>query len=122
MTKTQLLDSYRNIKKNFVSYISILLITMLSASTFMGVTSAAVNLENGANDFYKESDFYDLEVVSTLLLSEDDVDELRNLDSVESVAPFYYVTAGIEKDGAKENVNVITSTGDICIPELLSGE
>ena len=79
MTKTQLLDSFRNIKKNFVSYISILLITMLSASTFMGVTSAAVNLENGANDFYKESDFYDLEVVSTLLLSEDDVDELPEL-------------------------------------------
>ncbi|SEQ25244.1 FtsX-like permease family protein [Lachnospiraceae bacterium NE2001] len=122
MTKTQLLDAIRNIKKNFVSYISILLISMLSAATYMGVTSASINLENGANDFYKASNFYDLEVVSSLLLSEDDIDAIRSLDQVESVVPFYFVSARTENNGVKENVSVMTSTGDMCVPTITDGE
>ena len=122
MTKTQIKDATRNIGRNFVSYISILLITMLSIATYMGVSSASVNLENGANDFYKNSDFYDFEIISTLLLSENDIAAIEGLDSVESVAPFYYANAGCENNGEKENVSIISGTGDICKPTVLSGK
>ena len=47
MKKSQLKDAIRNIGNNWVSYISILLISMLSIATYMGVSSASVNLENG---------------------------------------------------------------------------
>ena len=122
MTKSQFKDSIRNIKKNFVSYISILLITMLSIATYMGVSSAAVNLENGANDYYKDSNFYDIELISTLLLSEDDIETLRGMDCVESVAPFYYSVAGAENKGEKENVNIISDTDDISVKKIVEGK
>ena len=121
MTKSQLKDAIRNIGNNWVSYISILLISMLSIATYMGVSSASVNLENGANDFYKNSNFYDLEVVSTLLLSESDVDAIKGLDSVESVVPFYFTNAGCEHNNEKQNVNILTTADEICVPAIVSG-
>ena len=101
MSSSQLKDATRNIWKNFVSYISILLITMLSIATYMGVSSASANLENGANDFYRNSNFYDLEIVSTLLLSEDDVNAIVPED-------WKFTPCDVNKDGAV-NVSDVTA-------------
>ena len=121
MTKSQIKDAIRNIKKNFVSYISILLISMLSIATYMGVSSASVNLENGASDFYKDSNFYDIEVFSTLLLNDSDIEAFRGLESVESVVPFYYTNGSCENKDEQENVNIISDTGDVCVPYEIEG-
>ena len=122
MSSSQLKDATRNIWKNFVSYISILLITMLSIATYMGVSSASANLENGANDFYRDSNFYDLEIVSTLLLSEDDVNAIKDLDSVDSVVPFYFTNASCENNKEKQNVNITSIIDGVCVPSIKEGD
>ena len=121
MTKTQFKDALRNVWKNLVSYISIILIALLSIATYMGVSSASVNLKNAADRYYKDASFYDIEITSTLLLSDADIEAIRALDSVETVVPFCYVTAGCEKDGLKENVNITDCMDEVAVPTVTEG-
>ena len=109
MTKTQFKDAIRNVWRNFVSYISITLIALLSIATYLGVSSASVNLKKGANNYYKDANFYDIELISTMLLSNDDIEALRAMNSVETVVPFCYTTVGCENAGVNEYVNIVNS-------------
>ena len=121
MTKTQFKDAIRNVWRNFVSYISITLIALLSIATYLGVSSASVNLKKGANNYYKDANFYDIELISTMLLSNDDIEALRAMNSVGTVVPFCYTTVGCENAGVNEYVNITTCMDEIAIPTILSG-
>ncbi len=121
MTKTQFKDALRNVWKNLVSYISITLIALLSIATYMGVSSASVNLKNGADKYYKDANFYDIELLSTLLLSDSDIEAIRALDSVETVVPYLSASAGCEKNGIKQYVNVVTGMDEIATANIISG-
>ena len=82
MKRTQIKDALRNIKKERVSYLSILLIAFMAVTCYVGVISARTALLRAANQFFDETAFHDLEIVSTLLLEESDLDAIRAIDGV----------------------------------------
>ena len=51
MKKTQLTDAKRNIRRQIISYISIVVIALVAVSAYLGIAYPAVALRRGASDY-----------------------------------------------------------------------
>ena len=87
MKKTQRKDAIRNIKKQIVSYVSIIMITALAVLTYLGIHYAAAALAGNGAEFFAATNFRDIEVTSTYMLTQDDLDAIRNVEGVLQMLP-----------------------------------
>ena len=74
MKPTQWKDALRNIWKQKVSYLSIIVIAFLGVTTFLGVHYTDAALRRNGSDMYNAVNFRDAEIVSTLLFDAEDLD------------------------------------------------
>ena len=121
MKKTQRKDLFRNIRRQWVSFLSIALIALLGVAAFLGIDYSVYTLQRNVSDLYNTMNFRDVEIVSTLLLSPDDLDSLRALEGVADVEPLRVVSAdALSRDGS-ESVSVRSLTQRINRVEIVAG-
>lgn len=82
-------DILRDILKSKGRYFSIMLIVALGVAFFSGIKVSPMVMRNTVDNYYDDYNFMDVEVISTLGLTDDDVDAIKKLDSVEGVFPTY---------------------------------
>lgn len=82
-------DILRDILKSKGRYFSIMLIVALGVAFFSGIKVSPKVMRNTVDDYYDDYNFMDVEVISTLGLTDDDVDAIKKLDTVEGVFPTY---------------------------------
>ncbi|QQQ87339.1 ABC transporter permease [Peptacetobacter hiranonis] len=82
-------DILRDILKSKGRYFSIMLIVALGVAFFSGIKVSPKVMRNTVDNYYDEYNFMDVEVISTLGLTDDDVDAIKKLDTVEGVFPTY---------------------------------
>ena len=79
MKKTQLTDAKRNIRRQIISYISIVVIALVAVSAYLGIAYPAVALRRGASDYLNRFYMWDLEVTSTLLMDQEELETVWNM-------------------------------------------
>ena len=121
MKKTQFKDALRNIGKQKVSYISIILISFLAVTCFTGVSSASKALADGGSKYYDDRNFRDIEVVSSLLFSESDLEKIRETEGVADVEGQLRTTAKLVTEKSSPEVSVLSLTERVNLPEILEG-
>ena len=121
MKKTQRKDAVRNILRSKVSYLSIVIIAALAVAAYLGISFAAEALRTQASNFYAMTHFRDAEVLSTMLLSEDDLNTIRALAEVADAEGAFTTSGEIISDGEKQSVVVVSRTERINTPFLLEG-
>lgn len=121
MKKTQVKDSLRNIKKQIVSYLSILVISMLAVLTYLGINYSAEAIRNNSSAFYDSTNFRDAEILSTYMITPDDLEALRALEGISDVEGVYRINGNIYGDGVVTGVMVVSLTERINQPLLISG-
>lgn len=121
MKRTQLLDACRNIEKEIISYISILVIAMIAVVAYLGVICPSTALGKGASDYFNKYRLWDLEVLSTLLMDDSDLDAIRAIDGVEYVERVYQAHAELMKKSAKKSISVVSVPEKLSLPEMLTG-
>lgn len=89
MAKSLTKDTFRDIKKSFGRFFSILMICALGVAFFVGIKSAPLSMEKTVDQYYDDYHMMDLRLVSTLGFTEDDVEALRKLDGIEGIFPTY---------------------------------
>ena len=99
-------DVWRTIKKERKRFFSILLITMLGVTTLTGVTAACRDLRYSADRFFDEQNLYDLNIMSTLGLTDEDVKALEQLEGVEGAEGTYTVQADTRVEGQTAGVQI----------------
>ena len=80
MKKALLKDSIKEIKNTYKRFISILLMAFLGVGFFAGIRATSPDMLNTIDAYYKNQNVYDIEIVSTLGLTEEDVNELKNVE------------------------------------------
>ena len=55
MKKTQIKDATRNIKKNLLSWISVVFIAAMAASSYLGICYSAASMRNAGDSFYQRT-------------------------------------------------------------------
>lgn len=120
MKKVLLKDSIKEIKNTYKRFISILLMAFLGVGFFAGLRAASPDMIDTFNQFYEDNQVYDIQIISTLGLTEEYIEELEKVDEVEKIA------GSFEKDGIidinnKEIVTKLITIGEINKPILIDG-
>ena len=72
--------SFRKIKGSFKRFFSLIILSLLGVSFFVGMKIAMPNLLMSLDEYYKNSNVYDVEIISTNGLNEDDISAISKLD------------------------------------------
>ena len=121
MTRTQLLDARRNIRREIVAYCSIVIIGMLASLSYLGIAYSAATLKKDALTFFNTYGLWDLEVTSTMLMDEEDLEAIQALPSVAEAERVWQVDTKLREGGAETTVTVSSLPGNISRPKLLEG-
>ena len=110
MKKTQFKDALRNIAKQKVSYLSIIVIAMIGVTTYLGIDYTVKAMHRNGSNLYNELNYRDIEVVSTMMLTPDDLDCLRSVEGVIDLEPLLYTSAKADRGDIRKNVGVVSLT------------
>ena len=72
MKRALVKDSVKQIKNTLKRFISILMMAFLGVGFFAGIKATSPDMIDTIDRYYKEQNIYDLEIVSTLGLTNDD--------------------------------------------------
>lgn len=82
-------DSWRSIRHSMGRFIAIAAIVALGTGFYAGLRMTAPDMKLAADQFYDETSLMDIRVVSTLGLTDSDVQALRAIEGVSGVMPAY---------------------------------
>lgn len=121
MKKTLIKDSIREIKNTFKRFLSILLIVFLGVGFFAGVKATSPDMEKTIDKYFDDTNTYDIEVLSTLGLKDEDIEEMKKIDRIESIEPSYSVDALVHTESKEIVVKMQSMPEEINKLTLLEG-
>ena len=91
MTRASVKDFLREIKSSLGRFISIFAIVMIGTAFFSGIIASPENMKYSADYYFDKYNMVDIRVLATLGLTDDDMNAIRQLKSVDKVQPGYFI-------------------------------
>ncbi|OXN00175.1 FtsX-like permease family protein [Bifidobacterium vansinderenii] len=101
MTKALLLDFWREIRHSANRFFSILLIVAIGVGFFAGLKSAAPDMKHTMDGYFDQSNIEDINVMSTLGLTDKDINAIRKTEGVQAVQPGHFTDALTKENGSQ---------------------
>ena len=121
MKAMQCKDAVRNIRKQFISFLSILIVVALGVGIFLACNLGSRAISNRANQAYREAAYRDIEIRTTRGVTEEDAEAIKGLASVTDVEPLFSIDIVAQSDTAKRIVHVSSLTERMNIPQITEG-
>lgn len=121
MKKALRKDTFKEIKKSYKRFISILLMAFMGVGFFAGVRATSPDMKLTLDKFLDTRNVYDIRLMSTLGLTEDDINEIIKLDNVERAIGIYSEDVFISFKGEENVVKVYEIKEKINDIEILDG-
>lgn len=115
---THIKDAFRNIRMHLISWLAVALLVMLSTMLFLGIRYSSDALKAAGNDFYRKSNFRDLQVIASLLMSPEDLAAICAVDGVKDAEGVIFTTGRLK--GTAVQIQSLTSR--INVPILKKGK
>ena len=116
-------DIIKTITKGKKRFLALMLITALGVCMQCGLKASCDDLRLSADKFFDEQNLFDISIVSTMGLTQKDVDALKKLPGIEDVEGAYSETVFTEIEGQTKQADVrVLSDKDINVPYLLRGD
>ena len=121
MTRSELLDARRNIRKELVAFISIVMIGLLAALAYLGIAYSAAALKQDALLYFNERELWDVEVTSTMLMTDEDLDAIRAVPGVREAERVWQIDTRLHLGDQKVSVSLVSLPEKMSIPTVLEG-
>ena len=121
MKKALIKDSIRQIKNTFKRFLSIVLIVFLGVGFFAGIRATSPDMKDTVDTYYDLQDVMDIEVLSTLGLTNEDIEALKNVEGVDNVEGSYNFDATVNNDEKEFVVKVKAMPENINKIQLING-
>lgn len=116
-------DILKTIVKGWKRFLALALISALGVCMMSGLTASCDDLRFTADRFFDEQNLFDIMIVSTMGLTEEDVEVLSHMDGIEDAEGTFSETVFTQVNGqTKQAVVNVLSQKDINIPYVLDGE
>ena len=122
MKRTQLVDAIRNIKRRFVSWLSISTIMMIGTTGFVGLQSVAFAMKAYGTEYITKTNLCDFEMVSSTGVSEEDLEVIRSLDFVNDAEGIISIESDISCNNRKKDITVYAMNDRVSIPVISDGK
>ena len=120
--KTALIkDGIKEIKNSYKRFISILLIVLLGVGFFAGLRAASPDMKETLDEYFDSLDVMDIQVISTLGLTDDDIDAIKNVENVTNVEGAYQTDAIVSVGEEEFVVKLETFSKEINKLNLVDG-
>ncbi len=96
MTKSYVTDSLRSIKRSFSRFVSIIAIVAMGSGLFCGLNAVGPDMKETANEYYDKYNLMDLRLQSYIGLYEEDLEQIRAIEGVESVQGAKFVDGYVQ--------------------------
>lgn len=121
--KTALIkDGIKEIKISIKRFISLLLIVLLGVGFFAGIKAASPDMRTTLDTYFDELDMMDVQVISTMGLTDDDVTAIKNVENVKTVEGSYQTDAIVSISDEDVIVKLETITNDLNKLKLVDGK
>lgn len=114
-------DFWREIKHTKSRFFSMMILVALSVAFLSGLKATAPDMKHTGDDYLDSLHLADIQVLSTLGLTDDDIDALRAQKNIENAEGEYVLDAFASSDGAEAVVKVL-SLSDQGINDVLLRE
>ena len=104
-----------------MSFLSIIIISMLGMTAYLSIEYSAYAMRKNGSDFYNEVNFRDIEIISTHLLSEADLESLNAVEGVKYVEKVRYLPAKAKRGETGNAADVISLTERLNVPKVKEG-
>ena len=121
MKPTQLKDSLRNVRRKIVSFLSLILIVFLGVMGFLGTHYMGRELKESTEEYYKQQNFKDIIMTSSLGVGNSEVERIRELPGVADAEGVTLLSALLQKGSAGMTVSMLTKTERISKAEVVEG-
>lgn len=122
MKKALLKDSFKEIKKTYKRFISILLMAFLGVGFFAGVRATSPDMDLTIDSYLDKKNVYDIKLVSTLGLTDDDINEINKLENIEKVVGTFSEDVFIDFEDEEVVVKIYALENDINQVDLIEGK
>lgn len=120
--KTALIkDGIKEIKNSYKRFISILLIVLLGVGFFAGLRATSPDMKDTLDEYFDSLDVMDIQVISTLGLTDEDITAIKNVENVDKVVGSYQTDATVNVGDEEVVVKLETFSNDINKLNLVEG-
>ena len=121
MKKSLMKNNIKTISKSRRRFISILVMAFLGVGFYSGLVSSSPDMLDSLDKYVDKNNMYDINIISTLGLKDDDIEALQKIDGVEGVFGIHSKDTFVEFN-EKENIcKVIEYSDKINTPEIIAG-
>ena len=99
MTRSYRKNTLRTFKSTASRFAAVFAIVALGVGFLAGLNATPIDMKESMERYMDNGNFYDLRIVSTLGLTDEDVDALRQVEGVRQVQPGYSADLLVEVDG-----------------------
>lgn len=115
-------DIWRSIQKGWKRFFAILIITTLGVAMVTGLYAACLDMYYSADQFFDDQRLFDIRILSTLGLTQEDVDVFLRLEGVEAAEGAYSETVHTDVAGVRKSADMkVLSEKGLNTPYLLAG-
>ena len=104
-------DFWREISHTRSRFFSIMILVALSVAFLSGLKATAPDMKRTGDDYLDSLHLADIQVLSTLGLTEDDIDALKAQDAIEAAEGAYVIDAFASSDATDAVVKVLSLSG-----------
>ena len=101
-------DFYMEIRKSVGRFLSIFFIVAIGTAFFSGIRAAEPDMRLSGDVYFDQSKLMDLQVISTMGLTADDLQAIREIKGVEQAQPVYSMDALCDVDGSQKVVHIFS--------------
>ncbi len=111
MKKKALIQDFKiEVKKSITRFLSILLIVALGVAFFSGIRASQPDMKISADQYYDDSNFMDIRIISTMGLTEEDVEAIRRIEGIKEAEPAFSLDVLCKTHDTEEVVKVMSLT------------
>lgn len=99
MTRSYRKNTLRTFKSTASRFAAVFAIVALGVGFLAGLNATPIDMKESMERYMDDGNFYDLRIVSTLGLTDEDVDALRQVEGVRQVQPGYSADLLVEVEG-----------------------
>lgn len=104
-------DFWREIKHTKSRFFSIMILVALSVAFLSGLKATAPDMKHTGDDYLDSLHLADIQVLSTLGLTDDDIDALKAQESIENAEGEYVIDAFADSGTAEAVVKILSLSG-----------
>ncbi len=88
--RIKLIELFKNIRKNIINFISIVIFIFLGVTLFQGLDFSGTAIKYSIDETFKQTNAYDIQLRLNALVDDAIVEDLKSIEDIDDVQGFYY--------------------------------